>query len=1085
MERSTTTVKKRSTHYITGYLENEFYKLTYYKDTRKGLENFCKLNNLTGFSGDESLEPGTFRAIPDTNHAPSMFITWALQSDRHFSCKVEEIGGKGEPIKVLHVKGEKYLIKTVTIQKKCEHCGRTFAYTHDCNIRRREFYHHAVMADTKTWWQPIKFVPLGCHPDTKRLFLIYDIETYTYHSGYGKQLIPYLLVLCFKGDRTLRKMAEETAVECGFTKYRHCFMLLDKTPDIVGHKFKQLRLDIQRKTARQTWTEYRMRHNIADPRPSFLELQIKEEEKHLNFWAEPCFTEIIVIGHNITGFDEIVLASHVLEGLQKEEEFCMFKITRNFMPRAGKLLFNDVSMVLPNPCYEKKLTERTFDRWRQGKLETSDLRWQGVKFMVRDTFLLTHCSLRNAATAYQLEVSKGYCPYEAVNQFFMTGTYLCDDQKYPNRQYWGNDREFAENKPRPGETYDIVQKAIDYCVDDVKVTVGLVRKLVEGYQKFCDEVLKLDCCFNIFQRPTISSTTHAMFKQMFYKTEPHVGKFLGPLEAPSEVMYEHIRQSVRGGRCYPSVLGVYRQPIYVYDICGMYASALSHPMPYGRTLGPFDAAIAMRHFQALLDTQKKISYFEPTINPMIITVDCFPPDILRLDVLPPLCSRKSGRLCWTNEALLGEVLTTVDIITLHNRGWRIKIIQNADVYAVWTEWKPLCRDYVSVNIAAKEKADLEKNQTQRSISKLLSNALYGSFATRLDNKQIVFMDDMSKTVEERLRVGKDSIVSMTSLSSRSLPQSNITNWEKYFNLPQTGGATTSRVNDEKKNGAFIGGATAETAEEDHVTLKHITFLSAECNNLLLATVQSNSEWVKNDRYATQIASFVLAWSRAFMSEWATILFEEDWGKPYEEREVKSVYGDTDSLFLTRRGHELMQTKGLHRLKSSGNSLIYQGGKSLAWLVECETSCPKCHHPAHASESCYLAPKLYALKDTVCDSCGNVSDGKLRAKGHAKTSISYALMKQCFLDHYLLGRPTEIYQSERTSLKRTLTNATGSSAPFTVVEKQLRRILRPWADMTMVQGKILDQGFLLFPYDQKQPNPRPQETLQENPFWEDT
>lgn len=1073
MERSSTVIKARSTHYVTGYHDGGLVKIIFYKDTLKGVQNYLKVHGGR-CCGSPVL---TLENLATWSPRPSAVRWWVLEN-HSLTVSEEQLGGDAGPVQVLSYKGEKYLIKNLINIKKCDECGTPFVKTHNCNFRKRQFYHHAILPDTKCWWKPIRFTPLGCLETAERLFVIYDIETYTYHSAYGKQLVPYLLVLTFKGDKRLRKEAEAIASSTGFTKYRNCFLILDKEPDRIGKSFKKLRIELQKKVASLAWKQFKERQSLEDEETTFEHLQTMAKEGRLKLDAEPSFMEIYVIGHNICGFDEIVLASHVLEGLHHEDSFKMFRIRRNFMPRAGKLLFNDITMALPNPSYAKPKGD-TFARWKKGILLPCDVKWQGVKFMVRDTFLLTHSSLRNCAKAYQLQVSKGHCPYGALNEHFMTGTYLHDENGYPARKYWDNDTEYEENKPLPGETYDLVQKAVDYCVDDVRVTEGLVKKLICGYQTFCTEVLDMDCTFNIFQRPTISSTTHCMFKQVYYSSEEECGLHLRNLEAPSEAMYEHVRQSVRGGRCYPSFLGVFENPIYVYDICGMYASALSHPMPHGPSLNPFDAMCAIQTFQTRLDSREKLSYFDKEIKPMIVVADCFPPDLTELDVLPPLCSRKSGKLCWTNEELLGEVLTTVDLIMLHNRGWKVKLHKHPELYAVWPEWKCICKDYVSINIAAKEKADRENNQTQRSISKLLSNALYGSFATRLDNKQVLFLEDMGEKVQSSIRSGEASIVSMTSVCSNSLPQTDHSPWKEFFNLPQVGHANAEELNGVEDSQPFIGG------EKGHVTFKPITFLSAECESLLLATVESNSDWVKNDRYATQIASFVLAWSRAFMSEWATILYEDDWGKPYSDREPKSVYGDTDSLFLTEAGHRLMTTKGASRLKSSGNSLVYQGDGRLAWLVECETKCSRCSADAYSSESCFLAPKLYALKDTTCPACGEVNSGKLRAKGHAKSSINYDLLKTCFLDYYLLDRPTEVFQSERTSLKRTLVNATGAGAPFTVVEKQLVRILRPWNDMTMRKGEQLHRGYLLFPYDQKYPNPRPQETLQENPFWEDS
>ncbi|TKX88049.1 hypothetical protein C5L27_13655, partial [Staphylococcus argenteus] len=136
---------------------------------------------------------------------------------------------------------------------------------------------------------------------------------------------------------------------------------------------------------------------------------------------------------------------------------------------------------------------------------------------------------------------------------------------------------------------------------------------------------------------------------------------LGPnLLAPSHELYVYVRASIRGGRCYPTYIGVIQEPIYVYDICGMYASALTHPMPWGPPLNPYERALAVRQWQVALENlTSKIDYFDKILCPGIFTVDADPPDENQLDVLPPFCSRKGGRLAWTNESLRGEVVTSV------------------------------------------------------------------------------------------------------------------------------------------------------------------------------------------------------------------------------------------------------------------------------------------------------------------------------------------------------------------------------------------------------------------------------------------
>ncbi|AFV70634.1 pol [Bovine adenovirus 6] len=1071
---SKTIIKQRTTHYITGYFEDTPLKIIYYKEFEKSFLNFLQLQGIKPISNLKRLsKPEEILHFFSEDTYPSLIKIWKL--NKKFLCYTEcKTEGKTMAIELIGFKNEWYIVKDVKKQQKCDNCGVTYNNIHTCNVKRRNFYYHFINHETKNWWEQIKFNPVGAIENTKRLFIVYDIETYTYHSTYGKQLLPYLLVFELMGSKTLKNIAAQIAEECGFNRERGCFFILNHKHDEIGNAFKKFRISVQKKIAQNLWMEFSEEQQIETVLTYDEIVKLNKEKKLKKIM--PKYIEIFVIGHNICGFDEIVLASHVLEGIKDQENLAMFNFSRSFMPRAGILFFNDIILSLQNPCI-KKPDNKTYKRWKDGILMPEDLPWQGLKFMVRDTFLLTHCSLRNAAAAYQLNVSKDHCSYAAID-YFMLGDYEKDENNYPVEKYWKDKEEYIQNKP--DGKYDILQEAKKYCIDDVKVTTKLVAKIIDGYQEFCSSSLNFSCLFYIFQKPPISSNTQMLFKQLHYRAENANSEYLYNLEAPSEKMYSFIRASVRGGRCYPTFLGVYTKPLYVYDICGMYASALTHPMPYGRTLNPCEANMAIDKLQELLDSSKVLSYFDSQIKPMIVTVDCEPPSLEFLDVLPPLCSKKSGKLCWTNEALINEVVTSIDLVTLHNRGWKCKIIKNSELYAVWPEWKPLCKQYVEINIAAKERAEKEKNQTQRSISKLLSNALYGSFATKIDKKKVLFAEDIEEKDKKSLREGKSEITSYTTVISSSLPKSTNCKWNDYFsNLPEVCESSNKNLNEKSQMAPFI-------PEKNHVIFKPITFLSADCNDLVLTTIEDKTEWIRNNRYPTQIASFVLAWTRAFMSEWADILYGEDRGKKYNERELKSLYGDTDSLFLSQKGHDMMRSKGAHRLKRNKGKLVFDENEpNLQWLVECETVCEKCHNDAFVSESCFLAPKLYALKDTNCTKCGHTGDGKLRAKGHAKECLSYDVLKQCFTDYYLLETPKQTFMTKRKSLKRTLQTGNEISKPFTVVEKQLLRILRPWKDMTLRKGTQWNEGYLLYPYDKRHPNPRPQECLTENPFWDDT
>ncbi|APG53796.1 pol [simian adenovirus 55] len=1038
----------------------------------------------------DSLEDAALRAIAEQLN-PQVAEVWSVQgrctvlrsSILPSSGRADEAQRLSFPLRFLILPGGPkrlvHLIESADPVSRCEDCGRFYKYQHDCSVRRRDFYFHHIHAQSSQWWQPIKFFPLGSHPRTERLFVTYDVETYTWMGSFGKQLVPFLLVMKISGHPELVEIALQLARELHWdlwrTEHPDTFFCLNPQKQVVGKRFREYRDRLQLALVNELWKDF-CAHNPVEEwsRGEYgieaQDLCYEQLQKCPLLKGSPRFIELYVVGHNINGFDEIVLAAQVIN--HRTEVPGPFKLSRNFMPRAGKILFNDLTYALPNPRYKKR-TE--FQEWEQGICGDRDFQHQFVKVMVRDTFALTHTSLRKAAAAYSLPVEKGCCPYQAVNEFYMLGSYRADTDGFPLPEYWKDAEEHRFNrelwKQSGNGKYDIVQETLDYCALDVLVTASLVQKLQDSYSHFISEAVGLpDCHFNIFQRPTISSNSHAIFRQIVFRAEkPQKPQLSSHLLAPSHELYDYVRASIRGGRCYPTYMGVLREPLYVYDICGMYASALTHPMPWGAPLSPYERALAVHEWEKALSRQEDIDYFHPSLLPGIFTIDADPPDESMLDVLPPFCSRKGGRLCWTNEPLRGEVATSIDVITLHNRGWGVRLVPDERT-TVFPGWKCVAREYVQLNIAAKEKADREKNQTQRSIAKLLSNALYGSFATKLDNKQIVFSDQMGPKhlngiAAGTLRVKSSSYIETDNLSAQVMPE-----FARQYSPDQLVWADSEPEESDEEGGNAPFYTPSPQVGHVNYTFKPITFLDADEGDMCLHTLEKTDPLVENDRYPSHIASFVLAWTRAFVSEWADFLYAEDKGLPLEARELKSVYGDTDSLFVTERGHRLMETRGKHRIKKNGGALVFDPKKpQLTWLVECETVCSSCGADAFSPESVFLAPKLYALKCLMCPSCKHVSKGKLRAKGHAAEGLDYETMTKCYLAEFQ-GDQGQRFSTSRKSLKRTLASAQSGANPFTVTETTLKRTLRPWKDKTLAH---LD-AHRLVPYSRSRPNPRNEE-----------
>lgn len=1077
---------------LYGYHHGTLIQLIYFKDFIKTMNALLQLHGLqpTAHCVDGLSQIKTWFNPPVE---PKRYELWLLDKDQ-FICHEEETDGSMPPLRLFMPSTDNntiFVVKTIEEVNRCIDCGVKYVKKHTCNSTTASFFHHILNTETKDDWNFVKFSPVGCPPETKRAYIVYDIETYTQHGAYGKQLVPYLLVMQIVGDVMISRIARQIAVREGFIcdATSGCLYIMHTNADVIGQMFKVFRNKLQLKVALNLWTSYCRAYDIDS---NVTKNELEKIVSEIVYKGKECFFwEIVVVGHNISGFDEIILAAHVMSGVDREDErLSPFKIKRTFMPRVGKLLFNDVAFMLPNPAYDKP-TDKTYKRWKRGSCSKKDKKWQGLTFMVRDTYLLTHTSLRNAAKAYNLELSKGVCPYTAVNEFLMTGKYKHLPNKYPLREYWNSDEDYQSNMPPEGGTYNILNEALKYCILDVLLTAQLVKALVDGYQMFCTDDVELKCNFHIFQKPTISSNTHALFKQVFYKNHQALKDYLPGYMVPSGPMYDFIRKSVRGGRCYPTYLGVYNEPVYVYDVCGMYASALTHPLPYGHVLPPAAAVKELVLWQNRLDNPKQICYFDNTLKHAIVCADCIPPDHYQLDTLPPICSRDSGRLCWTNEPLAKQVLTTVDIITLHNRGWKCSILLN-EPSAVWPEFKPICSSYVQINIRAKEQADKTGNQVKRSISKLLSNALYGSFCTKLDNKKVIFESDLTKEDIIDIQEERSQVKVRTTIVNSILPHSSAN-----IHLPQSADELKCTAQGALLTPYIVSNQSTVdpyNKEEGH-SRGEIQFCEAECDDLILTTLEKTSEWIENRSYPTQIASFVLAWTRAFTSEWSGILYNGDRYSriKLEDRELKHLYGDTDSLFVTKTGHDLMKTVGAAKLKKNGAPLVFNpDDPKLTWAVECETVCEECGGDAYSDESCFLAPKLYGIKSKTCEICHKTSDGKIRAKGHPREQVTYDLLKKCFL-HYDFLRPTEChlppppkeFETNRISMKRTLISSIPTAKPFTVVEKNLSRVIRPWKDMTLRVGQKSAQGYYLYPYDKQNPNPRTIEPSTSNPFWEDT
>uniref|UniRef100_A0AB38ZPA8 DNA polymerase n=1 Tax=Psittacine aviadenovirus B TaxID=2169709 RepID=A0AB38ZPA8_9ADEN len=1024
-------------------------------------------------------------------------------------------------------------VAAYTPAQQCPACGEHWTKTHNCSERRAAFYHHCVTKKGQKHWQHVHFTCPARNPNTRQLIVTYDIETYTVFGAKGKRLQPFMLCFMLSGHPELVTAAETVALmDPTISRLDEGFYWVSPTPGVVAKCFRAFRSRLQVYFMRDLVDRY-YEHNRAYlddavragkfPTVYCVPHEILQDPIAPLYLPKSFYSvDIVVLGHNICKFDELLLATELVE--QEDDIPRLGRCERSFMPRAGRLLFNDIFFALPNPNFVERDPER-LQRWTSGVYSPADARTVFVRFMVRDTLQLTSgAKLSKAAAAYSLQLSKGHCPYEAVNEYISTGTYEVDEDGFPASRYWEDDAVVDEQKKlwserHPSVTYDLLTACLEYCMQDVRVTQQLAHTLYNSYDQYFRESLGMKGSYNIFIRPTIPSNTHAFWKQLAFSNhvkkilarradskratrKPIPSDYVAEVYAPHSEMFKYIRQALRGGRCYPNVLGPFREPVFVFDICGMYASALTHPMPHGIPLDPHHTTAHVNLLNLILASgERPVSYFDPRVKPAILRTEAFPPPPEMLDVLPPICSRRGGRLVWTNEPLHDEVITVIDVLTLHNRGWRVRIIHD-EMNVVFPEWQTLCADYVSVNIAAKEKADREKNEVLRSISKMLSNALYGAFATNMDTTRIKFERDLTEQDRSDIYEGTQVVKHVTLLVDDSFPGQHVhpisepsavlsdsralakERLAQYFEVHET--LTDSETEDQPLSDvdaelehALL--APPYIAYDDHAhyasaretQFKPLTVLDAPPEALTVLHLEKLDKSVDNNRYATQLACFVLSWSRAFLSDWCEIVHGPDRGTHIHDRAPQSLYGDTDSLFITRSGYERLKSRGAHRIKGPHTRLTYDPeNPGLYWACECDVKCKQCGADTYSSESVFLAPKLYGLKDAVCTNpdCGAVGPGKLRSKGHRQAELVYDTLLRCWQkyedERFGAPVPAPDIHTRRNVFKTTLLNKVSKYDPFTIYNEQLTRILRPWQEPTLYR-----HGDFLYPYDIAHPNPR--------------
>jgi hypothetical protein len=209
-------------------------------------------------------------------------------------------------------------------------------------------------------------------------------------------------------------------------------------------------------------------------------------------------------------------------------------------------------------------------------------------------------------------------------------------------------------------------------------------------------------------------------------------------------VHKDINKSYFGGRVevFNSGLGINK--IYHFDVPGLYAGIIQKPLPYGNPV----------YVNALPDSKTSANFInELNKNNLIGFFKCVV-DCKRTINIPVLPVKHNGKLIFPQGRFVGtwttiELLKALELgntVTI-KRGWVFKI------------GKPLAK-YANKITQLKDQARLEGNTTLRTVIKLITNSLYGKFASKYYISTTAIVDD--NNFSEIIRIFKiNSVTQVT------------------------------------------------------------------------------------------------------------------------------------------------------------------------------------------------------------------------------------------------------------------------------------------------------------------------------------
>jgi hypothetical protein len=623
---------------------------------------------------------------------------------------------------------------------QCEDCDTWYyGYCYRCTCPKREKACHTQAEKVKNpssfLFEKVKYVK---KEDEFLVRFTYDFETYTDDDDALRIYAVGVIIDCFQFSKNSGRLFVDIS-------------LFKKEIDEIFKQFQQASPSEHIQHCHFVYFQY-----VKPGRFSFIQKDIVEAQKKLLRF----FLETLSIGS-----DTLRLVSSTFNGSKFDELFLIghrvyyeMLIEEHLLPL--QYIVKNGSVIYLSSAEKQTKGER--------KIQTF--------ISLHDVCRFWTTSLDKAAKSCGLPILKGFIDHTWISMNYVTQTFNMDAiPLHIFKSELESMRELDE-KYVEGEFVNLTRAIIDYCINDVVVTVLLDDCMCDQINSCSFDLV--ESYLNIWNRVGTPAVTRDIFLM-------HAMKKNIELHAPQQAVYDLIQKTVIGGRSHVSCVGHYRSPtpdadIINVDINSMYSNCMTAPFPIGTGIPFTDDRI--EDMELFFEICKNVGWRKSIDDEMPDYASCnfafffaklVAPNESKLLSLAPLAVRdsKSTSLIWSNESRDAQAVTFIDAMILALMGWRVTICRDRPKL-LFVQSTTVLRELVTYYATKRKQTD---NAALKIVLKLLSNALYGKMLEKFNvqSHQIVvdehFDDVKSSKIKTRTKVLTNSKFSCEIQSSVTIP----------------------------------------------------------------------------------------------------------------------------------------------------------------------------------------------------------------------------------------------------------------------------------------------------------------------------